>query len=139
MDQKKNLTFVLLGDGECYEGSIWEAAMFAGHHRLNNLIAIIDRNQQCVTDFTEDCNRLEPLVDKWTSFGWEVKSLDGHSFDELLNALKTIRSRTAPRPLAVIANTVKGKGVSFMEKKLAWHHSVPTGDELIKARQELGG
>lgn len=138
IDKKDYITVVLLGDGECYEGSVWEAAMFAAHHQLNNLMAIVDRNQQCVTDFTEECNRLEPLAAKWRAFGWEVKDINGHSFEELLLAFKGFRLRRSPRPLVVIANTIKGKGVSFMERNIAWHHSVPAGEELKVARQELG-
>lgn len=137
MDAKNFNTFVLLGDGECYEGSIWEAAMFAGHHHLNNLIAIVDRNNQCVTDFTEDCVSLEPFADKWKSFNWEVKIINGHSFDELLNVFNTIGKRCDVRPLLVVANTIKGKGVSYMEKQIPWHHSIPIGEQLEEARNQL--
>jgi len=138
IDKKDYMTVALLGDGECYEGSVWEAAMFAGHHQLNNLIAIVDRNQQCVTDFTEDCNRLEPFADKWRAFGWDIRAISGHSFHELLAAFKDFRIRKSPQPLVIIANTIKGKGVSFMERNIIWHHSVPKGEELKIARQELG-
>jgi len=137
IDKKDFMTVVLVGDGECYEGSVWETAMFAGHHQLNNLIAIVDRNQQCVTDFTEDCVRLEPLDNKWRAFGWDVKTINGHSFEELLDTFKDFRCRKSARPLAIIANTIKGKGVSFMEGELQWHHSVPTGENLRIAREEL--
>jgi transketolase len=137
IDCKECLTVALLGDGECYEGSVWESAMFAAHHQLNRLIAVVDRNGQCVTDFTESCNRLEPFADKWSAFGWDVRSIDGHSFDELLNAFQDIRIRDSSKPLAVIANTVKGKGVSFMERNLVWHHGIPQGEELQTAWKEL--
>lgn len=137
MDKKDFMTVALLGDGECYEGSVWEAAMFAGHHQLNNLVAIVDYNKQCVTDFIKDCNRLEPFADKWRAFGWGVREVNGHSFEELLDAFNDFRFRKSPRPLVVIANTIKGKGVSFMERNLIWHHAVPTGADLEKARQEL--
>jgi len=137
INKKDFITVALLGDGECYEGSVWEAANFAGHHQLNNLIAIVDRNWQCVTDFTEDCNRLEPLTDKWMAFNWEVRRVNGHSFEELLDAFKDFRVRKSAKPLAVIADTIKGKGVSFMERNVAWHHGVPKGEELEIARQEL--
>lgn len=139
MDFRDFETVVLLGDGECYEGSVWEAALFAGHHQLGNLTAIVDRNQQCVTDFTEDCNRLEPFGDKWKAFGWDVRTVDGHSFSQLLAAFKDFRACQSSRPLVIIANTIKGKGVSFMERNLPWHHSVPAGDNLKKAREELAG
>lgn len=137
IDKKDFMSVVLLGDGECYEGSVWEAAMFAGHHELNNLVAIVDRNRQCVTDFTEDCNRLKPFTDKWRAFDWDVKTINGHSFEELLDTFKGFRCRRSVRPLVIIASTIKGKGVSFMEGKLQWHHSVPAGENLKRARKEL--
>jgi len=137
MDQKNYLAVVLLGDGECYEGSVWEAAMFAAHHELNNLVAIVDRNRQITLDYTEDCNRLDPFDEKWRSFGWHVIAVDGHSFEELLGAFKDIRQRQSRQPLMVIAKTVKGKGVSFMEGDLHWHHNLPTGEELEFARKQL--
>lgn len=138
MDKKDYMTVVLLGDGECYEGSVWESAMFASHHRLKNLVAIVDRNSLCATDFTEDCNRLEPFCDKWKSFGWEVIVVDGHSFEELLTAFKDFRLRKGEQPLVIVAKTIKGKGVSFMENNPSWHHTVPKGKELEIARKELG-
>lgn len=137
LDKKDHMVVVLLGDGECYEGSVWEAAIFAAHHKLNNIVAIIDRNHQCVTDFTENCNSLEPLFNKWESFGWNVKTIDGHSFEELLSVFEDFRSCKSPKPLMIIAHTVKGKGVSFMEGKIAWHHSIPSGENLELARKEL--
>ncbi len=137
MDGSSFLTFSLLGDGECYEGSIWETAMFAGHHGLNNLIAIIDRNSLCVTDFTEDLVRLDPLDRKWESCGWEVVTIDGHSFQNIFSALEGCRSRQGEKPLLIIANTVKGKGVSFMENVPLWHGLAPKGSEAELARAEL--
>lgn len=131
----KSKVYVLLGDGECYEGSVWEGAMFAGHHGLDNIVAIVDRNGQCVTDYTEDCNRLEPFNDKWKSFGWEVKTVDGHSHRDILNALYNYTNR----PLCVIAETVKGKGVSFMERSIEWHHGVPDEKLYEQAKRELAG
>lgn len=137
LDNKNYKTVVLLGDGECYEGSVWEAAMFAAHHKLNNLFAIIDRNRQCVNDYTEDCNTMEPFEDKWKSFNWDTKIINGHSFTEIIDIFKDFRTRTSTRPLVVIANTVKGKGVSFMEGEIKWHHTVPSDEDLKKAREEL--
>jgi len=137
--QRDFLTFVLLGDGECYEGSIWEAAQFAAHHRLGRLIAIVDRNRQITLDDTEDCNRHEPFAAKWRAFGWQVRECDGHDFGSLFGALEDVRSRQAwAAPLAVIARTIKGKGVSFMERERGWHHRVPQGDRLAQAKRELG-
>lgn len=137
LNNKNYKTVVLLGDGECYEGSIWEAAMFSAHHKLNNLFAIIDRNRQCVNDYTEDCNSMEPFEDKWKSFNWDTKIINGHSFTDIIKVLKDFRTRKSTQPLAVIANTIKGKGVSFMEGELKWHHTVPSGEDLKKAREEL--
>lgn len=129
---------VLLGDGECCEGSIWETLVFAGRHRLDNLTIIIDRNRQCVLDYTEDCAPMDPLAERIEPFGWETREINGHSFDELLAVFDYMKTRASTRPLAIVANTIKGKGVSFMEGKLKWHHSVPAGQELAQARAELG-
>ncbi len=137
MDHADRKTVVLVGDGECYEGSVWEAAMFAGHHQLGNLTVVVDRNRQCVTDFTEDCVRLEPLAAKWDAFGWEVRSVDGHSCEEILKTLQPISNRRDDKPLAIIANTIKGRGISFMERQLHWHHGIPAPDELDTAMKEL--
>jgi len=131
------LTFALLGDGECYEGSIWETAMFASHFRLNNLVAIIDRNYMCATDFTEDIVALDPLKDKWEAFGWDVKVIDGHSFEEIFKSLDGYRSRRKTKPLLIIANTVKGKGVEFISDVPLWHSCAPKGDEIKRADKEL--
>jgi transketolase len=137
IDNKDFMTVVLLGDGECQEGSVWEAAMFAAQHKLNNLVAIVDRNRQGVTDFTEDSASLEPFVDKWRGFNWAAKEINGHSFEEIFGALRSYRSFESFKPLVIIANTIKGKGVSFMERKLEWHHNVPSGENLKIARQEF--
>jgi transketolase len=137
MDNKPYMTFTLLGDGECYEGSIWEAAMFAGHRELNNLIAIIDRNWLCVTDFTENCVRLNPLDKKWESCGWEVVTINGHSFEEIFSALEGFRFPRRNKPLLLIADTVKGKGISFMENQPLWHGLAPQGKQAEIAKIEL--
>jgi transketolase len=133
------LTVALLGDGECYEGSVWEAALFASHNRLNNLVAIVDRNHMCATNFTENSCELEPLDEKWAAFGWNVVNINGHSFEELLDALSGIRSRKSARPLVIIADTVKGKGVPFMSDHPLWHANAPKGEQIVKARAELDG
>lgn len=137
MDKKDYQTVVLLGDGECQEGSIWESAMFSSHHQLNNLVAIIDRNGLQALDFTEKVFALEPLSEKWKVFGWDVEIVNGHSFESMLPILSSLRSRKSEKPLAIIAHTIKGKGVSFMENNSIWHYRVPTGDELQQARREL--
>lgn len=135
---KKNfLTVVMMGDAECYEGSVWEAAMFTGHHQLNNMIAIIDRNWLGVTDYTEKSLKLDPFAARWSSFGWDVLTIDGHLFKDIFRAFKNVRTRKSKKPLMIIAETVKGKGVSFMENKLLWHYRVPAGNEIDRAREEL--
>lgn len=137
LDRKLFTTFVLLGDGECYEGSIWESAMFAGHYGLNNLVTIVDRNWLCVTDFTENCVRLNPLDKKWEACGWDVATINGHSFAEMFAVLDGYRSRQRNKPLVIIANTIKGKGVSFMENQPLWHGLAPSGADAKKAMAEL--
>ena len=137
IDGKDYLTVILLGDGELQEGSNWESAMFASHHHLDNLIAIVDRNGLQALDFTEKVLALDPLIRKWEAFGWEVRTADGHSYNSLLPTLGDIRSRHSGKPLVVIALTTKGKGVSFMENSPIWHFRIPVGDELEQARKEL--
>jgi transketolase len=129
--------FTLLGDGECYEGSIWETAMFASHNRLNNLIAIVDRNYLSVIDFTENVLALEPFEEKWKSFGWRTISIDGHSFEEIFKAIKGFRSRRSTQPLVIIANTRKGKGVEFISDAPLWHSQAPKGQQAVEAKREL--
>lgn len=140
IDHKVFSTVVLLGDGECYEGSVWEAALFAAHHKLNRLIAIVDYNGLSATDFTKNIIVQEPIEDKWKAFGWDTVSINGHSFGEILHALRFIHNPESSnsKPLVVIARTIKGKGVSFMENKICWHHGSPRGEELEIARKELG-
>ena len=127
-------TFVVLGDGELQEGSNWEAAMCAAHRGLGNLVAIVDRNRLQQGAKTEDTNALDPLADKWTAFGWDTIELDGHDYDTLYAAL------TAPatsKPRCIIANTHKGRGVSFMEDGVEWHHKVPSSAQVEAALAEL--
>ncbi|HEY9065444.1 MAG TPA: transketolase [Burkholderiaceae bacterium] len=127
-------TFVVLGDGELQEGSNWEAAMYAAQRRLGNLTAVVDRNRLQQGASTADTNDLEPLADKWRAFGWETHVVDGHSHAELFDVLSRA---PGDRPRAVIANTVKGKGVSFMENGVEWHHKVPTALQVEAAMKEL--
>jgi transketolase len=126
--------FVLTGDGELQEGSNWEAAMTAGHRKLANLTWIVDRNRLQQGAGTEDTNALDPLDKKFVAFGWEVQMLDGHDPAALLVALSAVPNG---KPRAIIANTIKGKGVSFMENKASWHHGVPNDDHLAIAMKEL--
>ncbi len=127
-------TVVVLGDGEMQEGSNWEAAMAAGHRGLDNLVAIVDRNRLQQGARTEDTCRLDPLTDKWAAFGWEAVEVDGHDHGVLYDTLT--RPRTG-RPLAIVANTLKGKGVSFIEDRVEWHHKVPSAEQVALALDEL--
>lgn len=127
-------TFVVLGDGELQEGSNWEAAMTAGHHGLSALTAVVDRNMLQQGARTEETKRLEPLADKWVSFGWEVRECDGHDHRRLLAAFAPA---TGDKPVCVIAHTTKGKGVSFMEDRVEWHHKVPSAEQATAAFEEL--
>ncbi|MTH76912.1 transketolase [Paracoccus aestuariivivens] len=129
-------TFVLTGDGEQQEGSNWEAAMTAGHRKLENLTLIIDRNRLQQGQGTEQTAGLDPLDDKYRAFGFHVEMVDGHDVDALL-AVLSASPKGRGKPLCVIANTVKGKGVSFMENQASWHHGVPNAEQFAKAMEEL--
>jgi transketolase len=129
-------TYVVLSDGECDEGSVWEAALFAAHQRLADLWAIIDYNKLQSLAPVAETIALEPLADKWLSFGWAVQRVDGHDHEALHRALAT---RAPDRPTCIIADTVKGRGVSFMEGRVLWHYRSPQGAEYAAAMAELGG
>jgi transketolase len=128
---------VLLSDGECDEGSIWEAALFAPHHNLSNLIAIIDFNKIQSFGRVEDVLALEPFADKWRAFNWMVTEIDGHNHVAIREALNEAGNKG--KPTALIAHTVKGKGVSFMENRLLWHYRPPSDEQLQLAVAELEG
>jgi transketolase len=136
ISQQQHRIFCLMSDGECDEGSNWEAILFSGHHKLSNLIAIIDFNGLQSMKSTTDTLNLEPFKDKWLSFGWDVIEVDGHDYSQLRRALSYRAS--AKKPLCIVANTTKGKGVSFMENSVLWHYRSPKGDEYNKAIKELG-
>lgn len=136
MDKKEFKTYAILGDGEMQEGSIWETLMFAGHHKLNNLCAFIDHNNLQIDGNVSDINGLEPLGDKLRAFNWKVISIDGHSIEETLKAIDEFKAET-DKPVAILAKTVKGKGVSFMENVAGWHGKACNDDELAKALEEL--
>ena len=136
MDKKSYRVFTLLGDGELAEGSNWEAAMMIAHHRLDNLTAIVDRNMLQITDRTHNVLNTEPLEEKFKAFGWQVKEVNGHDFAGLTKVLKQGAFETG-KPNLVIANTIKGKGISFMEDVLKWHHGVPDDEHYKQAQQEL--
>ena len=130
-------SFVIVSDGECYEGSVWETAMFAAHHELDNLIAIVDRNGLCILDETEKCVKLDPLEDKWRAFGWETSTINGHSYREILQALDRAVASPTRKPHAIISKSVKGKGIPFMENQAQWHNRIPSEDEIAQARMDL--
>ena len=132
--------FVLLSDGECNEGSVWEAAMMAPAQKVNNLCVIVDYNKWQATGRSNDVLNLAPLAQKWSSFGWDVKEVDGHNIDELMNELNSVSSHSVftQKPLAIIAHTIKGKGVSFMEDDNNWHYRIPNAEEVVAAKKELG-
>jgi len=136
LDGRDYKVYALLGDGECDEGEIWEAAMSAAHHKAGNLIAIVDRNRIQNDRFTDEVIVLEPFAGKWREFGWRVIQIDGHDFDALLTALDTA-GQPSEQPAVIIAHTVKGKGVSFMEDNPAFHSRTPNPQELEQALKEL--
>jgi len=134
--KKKNYkVYVLIGDGECNEGSVWEAAMAAPNFKLDNIISIIDRNNLQQTGTNKEIMSVGNITEKWKSFGWDVIELDGHNIEELYNAFK--KERNSTKPLAIIANTIKGKGFSFSENNNDWHHKVMTKSQYDMALKEL--
>lgn len=136
MDGKAYKVYVLMGDGEQAEGSVWEAAMAAGHYHLDNLIAIVDRNRLQISGSTENVMHLEPFADKWQAFGWEVSEVAGNDIPSLVDIFRKLP--TVPgKPHLVIANTTKGKGISFMENIPKWHHGVPSEEQMEQALNEL--
>ena len=136
-DEHQHRVFTLLSDGECDEGSIWEAVLFAGHHGLVNLVAIVDYNKIQSLGTVEEVLNLDPLAAKWESFGWAVEEIDGHDCQQFESALGTVPFERK-KPSCIIAHTVKGKGVSFMENQLLWHYRSPDERELEQALRELG-
>lgn len=136
LDGRASRIYVLIGDGECEEGQTWEAAMFAGHHKLDSLTAIVDHNDFQLDGRVASIVNIEPFADKWQAFGWHVLSADGHDFSSLLGALREARSWKG-QPTVIIADTVKGKGVSFMENNNEFHGKAPNAEQLRKALEEL--
>lgn len=134
--KKSFRTFCLMGDGELQEGSVWEAAMTAAHHKLDNVCAIVDYNQVQENGLIKDIKNLEPLTTKWQSFGWHVISVDGHDFSALIKALDEAQA-TKEKPTVIIANTLKGKGVKFMELQAGWHGKAPNTQQLKDALEIL--
>jgi transketolase len=137
LDGKNYRTFCIMGDGEQQEGQIWEAAMEASHHQLDNLIGIIDYNRLQIDGWVKDVMNVDPLEDKYRAFGWEVLSIDGHDMKEVVEALQEAKAGMG-KPVVIIASTVKGKGVSFIENVAGWHGKVPNHEEMMKGLAELG-
>jgi len=134
---RDQIVFVVMSDGECNEGSVWEAALFANHHHLENLIVLIDRNRLQSLKSTEDTLALDPLDQKWASFGWEVKIIDGHNHTEIWKSIEDAVKRVSGAPKVLICETTKGYGVSFMENSVAWHYKSPSAIELEMAHEEI--
>jgi transketolase len=133
LDNNKGQIYVLVGDGECNEGTIWESALFAGHHKLNNLTVIVDFNKIQSFGNVDEILTLDPFGKKWESFGWDVVEIDGHDFQQLIDAFMLPHKK----PKVIIAHTVKGKGVSFMENNLDWHYKSPNTQQYEDALKEL--
>lgn len=138
IDQSKTSTIVVLGDGECYEGSVWEAAQFAGHHKLRTLLAIVDRNGLITYGPTEEINEFGNLENRWKSFGWNALEIDGHNVPDLMKALQEFKSEAHEGPLVLIANTLKGKGVRSLEGTAGSHHGSISDEQLRDALEEMG-
>ena len=136
LDKKTHRIFVLLSDGECDEGSVWEAAMFSSHHKLDNLIALIDYNKIQSLDTVANTLALEPFKSKWESFGWNAIEVNGHDHNQLRSELAKTPSINF-KPTVYICHTTKGKGVSFMENSVLWHYRCPRGEEFEMALKEL--
>lgn len=136
MLKKDSKVYCLMGDGEIQEGSVWEAAMHASHRKLDNVCAIVDYNKVQENGPTNDIKNLEPLADKWRTFGWEVKEVIGHNFGQLIDALDAF-DQVKDKPYVILAHTIKGKGISFMEGERNWHGKAPNAEQLEKALAEL--
>lgn len=137
MDKKEYMVFCVVGDAECCEGSVWESVMFAGHNHLNNLVVIVDNNNMGVSDFTSNMIAMEPIEEKWAAFGFDTLRVNGHDIDQLNKVFSDIRYRKSNKPLCIVADTIKGHGLSFMENKLMWHGTLPKGDNIDVAYKEL--
>jgi len=135
-DNKDYHTYAILGDGEIQEGQIWEAAMFSAHYKLDNLTAILDYNNVQLMGDVSDIMEIAPVDAKWESFGWDVKKIDGHNMEQIVSTLQEAREARG-KPVIIIADTTKGKGVSFMQDTCTWHGSVPTEEQYVKAMEEL--
>ncbi len=136
IDNKDYRVYVLLGDGEIQEGQVWEAAMASAHYKLDNLTAFLDHNGLQIDGCTEEVMSPEPVADKWRAFGWQVIEIDGHDMEQILQAINKAK-QTSGKPTMIVAKTVKGKGVSYMEGQAGWHGKAPSVEQVEQALQEL--
>jgi transketolase len=136
---KNRDVYVLMGDGECNEGSVWESVLFAAKHKLNNIVLIIDKNNICATDFLKNACPLRQLSGRLRQCGWVVANTDGHDVENIIYSINMPKRLCYDQPLAIIAKTIKGKGISYMENNPKWHHGVPSKEELEIARREIDG
>jgi len=140
LDKSPARVYALLGDGELQEGMVWEAAMAAGHYGLDNLCAVVDHNGLQIDGANDDVMRVNPIADKFKAFGWNVIAIDGHDMEQILKAFADAKDvKNAGRPTVIVAETVKGKGVSFMENQAGWHGKAPNDEQAAQAMTELGG
>ncbi len=135
LDGKENCVYCILGDGEIEEGQVWEAAMSAGHYKLNNVIAFLDYNKLQIDGSNDEVMKVAPVKEKFEAFGWYVQEIDGHNFEEIISAVEN--GKKQDKPVMIVANTIKGKGVSFMENNVSWHGKAPNDEEYKKAIEEL--
>ena len=135
MDKKENYVYCIIGDGESQEGQIWEAAMTASHYNLNNVISFLDYNKLQIDGTNDEFMKINPMKEKFESFGWFVQEIDGHNFNEIESAIEKAKKQN--KPSMIIANTIKGKGISFMENQVSWHGKAPNEEEYKKAMEEL--
>lgn len=136
--KSKSFVYVVLSDGECDEGTTWESALIANHFNVRNLVVLIDRNRHQSFGDTETTISLEPFADKWRSFNWSVFEVNGHDHDEMFEILSNLKESQSNKPVVIVCNTVKGKGVSFMENDVVWHYRPPSDEQLSNALKELG-
>lgn len=135
LNKKENYVYCILGDGEIEEGQVWEAAMSSCHYKLNNVIAFLDYNKLQIDGSNDEVMKVAPVKEKFESFGWYVQEIDGHNFKEIISAVENAKKQD--KPIMIIANTIKGKGVSFMENNVSWHGKAPNDEEYKRAMEEL--
>lgn len=138
LDQKENYVYAVLGDGELQEGQVWEAAMAAAHYKLDRLIAFVDHNGLQIDGRCSEVMGVDPVDEKFAAFGWDVQTIDGHSFEAIAASIKNAKASASNKPQMIVMQTIKGKGVSFMEDQCGWHGSAPNAEQVAEALKELG-